>query len=122
MAGITTGAMSLVSKGKADAGDTCEAMPQIATTELNGLSTNPEAIASTSEQPPPVEDGGAVGGRSSPSSTIIVPIELNNLNGGDVANKVCSRVPMLASIEAIPAPFSCDFRKKKSQPATNSRR
>ncbi|XP_035792343.1 uncharacterized protein LOC118466753 isoform X1 [Anopheles albimanus] len=87
MAGITTGAMSLVSKGKADAGDTCEAMPQIATTELNGLSTNPEAIASTSEQPPPVEDGGAVGGRSSPSSTIIVPIELNNLNGGDVANK-----------------------------------
>ncbi|XP_049547278.1 putative uncharacterized protein DDB_G0277255 isoform X2 [Anopheles darlingi] len=87
MAGITTGAMSLVSKGTNDVGDTCDAVPQIATTELNGSSANPEAIASTSEQPQPVEDDGAVGGRSSPSSTIVVPIELNNLNGGDVANK-----------------------------------
>ncbi|ETN58097.1 hypothetical protein AND_010297 [Anopheles darlingi] len=87
MAGITTGAMSLVSKGTNDVGDTCDAVPQIATTELNGSSANPEAIASTSEQPQPVEDEGAVGGRSSPSSTIVVPIELNNLNGGDVANK-----------------------------------
>uniref|UniRef100_A0A2M4AIE2 Uncharacterized protein n=1 Tax=Anopheles triannulatus TaxID=58253 RepID=A0A2M4AIE2_9DIPT len=101
MAGITTGAMSLVSKGPTDAGAVCDAVPQIATTELNGSSTNPEAIANTSEQPQPVEDGEAVGGRSSPSSTIVVPIELNNLNGGDVATNKEKEIATSNQFEAL---------------------
>ncbi|XP_050089739.1 putative uncharacterized protein DDB_G0277255 isoform X2 [Anopheles aquasalis] len=102
MAGITTGAMSLVSKGTTEPDANCAAMPQIATTELNGSSTNPEAIAtSTTEQPQPVEDEGAVGGRSSPSSTIVVPIELNNLNGGDVANSKEKEIATSNQFEAL---------------------
>uniref|UniRef100_A0A2M3Z7H7 Uncharacterized protein n=1 Tax=Anopheles braziliensis TaxID=58242 RepID=A0A2M3Z7H7_9DIPT len=102
MAGITTGAIGLVSKGTTDAGAACDAVPQIATTELNGSSTNPEAIATSTTGPPePVEEEGAVGGRSSPSSTIVVPIELNNLNGGDVANNKEKEIATSNQFEAL---------------------